>query len=192
MSFAKFSDVRDLQQSGLLACALLDTLVINPSVTVLKISHYSCSASEIVVFIMISYYNSNIKISFHHDPHLVWMNILHQRNHAAGRHASPPSFLLAWLYEAFYAALGEEAFFRGFRGGLLIRRLGFSIGNLLQAALFMLPRTLLLTISLGLWPLLLIQLLAGWLQGWLFYRSGSTVSLPGWHHHLSYVQVEIS
>ena len=39
------------------------------------------------------------------------------------------SFLLIWLRESLYVALGEELFFRGFLGGWLIRRLGFVIGN---------------------------------------------------------------
>jgi membrane protease YdiL (CAAX protease family) len=99
----------------------------------------------------------------------------------AGWQATPGSFLLAWAYEAIYVALGEEAFFRGFIGGLLIRRLGFTIGNLIQAGIFLLPHLLILTVSTALWPLLAAQFLAGWLQGWLFYRSGSII--PGWIGH---------
>ncbi|MFN8472772.1 MAG: CPBP family intramembrane glutamic endopeptidase [Anaerolineae bacterium] len=99
----------------------------------------------------------------------------------AGWPATPASFVLAWGYEAIYVALGEEAFFRGFLGGLLMRRLGFALGNLLQAAIFLLPHLLLLTVSTALWPLLAAQFLAGWLQGWLLYRSGSI--LPGWIAH---------
>ncbi len=99
----------------------------------------------------------------------------------AGWPATPGSFFLAWVYEAVYVALGEEAFFRGFLGGLLMRRFGFLAGNTLQAAIFLLPHLLLLTVSTSLWPLLLAQLLAGWLQGWLFFKSGSI--LPGWIAH---------
>jgi len=95
--------------------------------------------------------------------------------------ATPLSFLLAWAYEAVYVALGEEAFFRGFLGGLLIRGVAFPAGNLLQALIFLLPHLLLLTVSANLWPLLLAQFLAGWLQGWLFFKSGSI--LPGWVGH---------
>jgi len=99
----------------------------------------------------------------------------------SGWEATPTSFLLAWAYEAIYVALGEEAFFRGFLGGLLMRRLGFALGNLLQAFIFLVPHLLLLTVSTSLWPLLLAQFIAGWLQGWLFSKSGSI--LPGWVSH---------
>lgn len=95
--------------------------------------------------------------------------------------ATPVSFVLAWAYEAIYVALGEESFFRGFLGGLLVRRLGFAAGNLVQAGIFLLPHLLILSVSAALWPQLVAQFLAGWLQGWLFYRSGS--NLPGWIAH---------
>ena len=91
------------------------------------------------------------------------------------------AFLLALLREAFYIALGEEIFFRGFIGNLLIRRMGFAFGNLLQSIIFLLPHTLLLTIDLRLWPVLIPQFAAGWLFGWLLYRSGSI--LPSWVAH---------
>jgi membrane protease YdiL (CAAX protease family) len=99
----------------------------------------------------------------------------------AGMTASPWSFLQAFIYEAIYIALGEESFFRGFLGGLLMRRLGFHLGNVIQALIFLLPHLLILTISLALWPLILAQFIAGWLQGWLFFKSGSI--LPGWLAH---------
>jgi membrane protease YdiL (CAAX protease family) len=91
------------------------------------------------------------------------------------------SFLLAWLREAVYVALGEEIFFRGFLGGWLIRKLGFAIGNTVQAMIFLLPHLLLLLVSLNFWPVIAVQLLAGWLVGWLRYRSDSI--LPGWLAH---------
>jgi membrane protease YdiL (CAAX protease family) len=83
------------------------------------------------------------------------------------------TFLLAWTRETLYAALGEEIFFRGWLGGWLVRRLGFWVGNTLQALIFLLPHLILLTISPSLWPLNLLQFAAGWLQGWLRVRSGS-------------------
>jgi len=91
------------------------------------------------------------------------------------------SFLLVWLREAIYVALGEEIFFRGFLGGWLVRRLGFAIGNAIQALIFLLPHLLLLLVSQSLWPIIIVQLIAGWMLGWLRYRSNSI--LPGWLAH---------
>jgi membrane protease YdiL (CAAX protease family) len=99
----------------------------------------------------------------------------------AGWTLSVTSFLLAWLREAIYVALGEEIFFRGLLGGWLVRRLGFAVGNTVQALIFLLPHLLLLLVSLSLWPIILVQLLAGWLLGWLRYHSDSI--LPGWLAH---------
>jgi membrane protease YdiL (CAAX protease family) len=94
---------------------------------------------------------------------------------------SVTSFLLAWVREAVYVALGEEIFFRGLLGGWLVRRFGFAVGNTVQAFIFLLPHLLLLLVSLDLWPIILVQLLAGWLLGWLRYHSDSI--LPGWLAH---------
>ena len=99
----------------------------------------------------------------------------------AGWTFSVTSFLLVWLREAIYVALGEEIFFRGFLGGWLVRLLGFAIGNTVQALIFLLPHLLLLLVSQSLWPIIIVQLIAGWLLGWLRYRSNSI--LPGWLAH---------
>jgi len=99
----------------------------------------------------------------------------------AGWTLSLTSFLLVWLREAIYVALGEEVFFRGFLGGWLVRRLGFASGNTVQAFLFLLPHLLLLLVSRSLWPVIIVQLIAGWLLGLLRYRSNSI--LPGWLAH---------
>lgn len=99
----------------------------------------------------------------------------------AGWTLSVTSFLLVWLHEAIYVALGEEIFFRGLLGGWLNRRLGFAIGNTVQALLFLLPHLFLLLVSLRLWPIIAVQMVAGWLLGWLRYRSDSI--LPGWLAH---------
>jgi len=111
--------------------------------------------------------------------------VLHGRNVSASYYAGwtrgPGTFLLAWAREALYAALGGEVFFRGLLGGWLVRRFGFQIGNALQAAAFLLPHLLLLVVSLTFWPLVVVQGLAGWLLGWLRYRSDSI--LPGWFAH---------
>lgn len=72
-------------------------------------------------------------------------------------------------------AVGEEIFFRGFLGGMLQRRLGFWVGNSIQAAIFLLPHLLLLTIDARLWPILPIQYVVGWILGALRHRSGSVI-----------------
>lgn len=84
-------------------------------------------------------------------------------------------------FEAVNQTLGEEVFFRGLLGGWLMTRLGFQVGNALQAFLFLVPHLTLLIVSTRLWPILLFQLAGGWLLGWLRFRSGSI--LPGWLSH---------
>lgn len=74
-------------------------------------------------------------------------------------------------------AVGEEVFFRGLLGGVLVRRLGFARGNLLQAAAFVVPHLALLRIDAGLWPIVVIQFTAGYALGWLRHRTGTFV--PG-------------
>ncbi|HLW02442.1 MAG TPA: CPBP family intramembrane glutamic endopeptidase [Ktedonobacterales bacterium] len=83
----------------------------------------------------------------------------------------------AFLNEFFFTALGEEIFFRGWLGGWLMRRYGFLVGNTLQTLIFLLPHLAILLVEASLWPLLLLPLLGGWLNGWLRYRSESV--LPG-------------
>lgn len=78
-------------------------------------------------------------------------------------------------------ALAEEMLFRGFVAGLLFRRFGFRTGNIIQALIFLMPHLLLLLVSLRLWPLLPLQLTAGWVLGWLRQRSDSIG--PGWLAH---------
>jgi membrane protease YdiL (CAAX protease family) len=70
-----------------------------------------------------------------------------------------------------------------FTGGLgwLVQRFGFRADNLVQALVFLLPHLLLITISLNLWPVVAVQFVAGWLLGWLRFRSDSI--LPGWLAH---------
>jgi membrane protease YdiL (CAAX protease family) len=70
-------------------------------------------------------------------------------------------------------ALAEEMLFRGLIAGVLIRRLGFWRGNTLQALIFFAPHALLLLVSDSFWPILPVQLVAGWLLGWLRNRSQS-------------------
>lgn len=81
-------------------------------------------------------------------------------------------------------AVAEEMLFRGFIAGVLFTRLGFRRGNLLQALIFLAPHTLLLLVSLSFWPILPLQLIAGWLLGWLRERSGS-IGPPSVAHALT-------
>lgn len=74
-------------------------------------------------------------------------------------------------------AVGEEVFFRGLLGGVFMRRLGFGWGNVAQAVVFLVPHLALLVIDVRLWPIIPVQFAAGWLLGWLRYKTGTFV--PG-------------
>ena len=74
-------------------------------------------------------------------------------------------------------ALGEEVFFRGLLAGVLIRRLGFAWGNVMQALAFLVPHAALLAIDVRLWPILPVQFVMGWVLGHLRHATGSF--LPG-------------
>lgn len=70
-------------------------------------------------------------------------------------------------------AVGEEVFFRGLLSGVLIRRLGFGWGNLVQTLIFLVPHLALLLVDARLWPLVPVQFVAGWLLGWLRHKTDS-------------------
>lgn len=93
----------------------------------------------------------------------------------AGWPRSLGNLVLIFLLELLNRALPEEVFFRGWLGGWLVRRLGFLAGNTLQALVFLLPHLMLLKITPALWPITLLQFAAGWLQGWLRWRSDSVI-----------------
>ncbi|MFG6443922.1 CPBP family intramembrane glutamic endopeptidase [Microbacterium sp. P06] len=84
---------------------------------------------------------------------------------------------VAGVLSVILRAVGEEVLFRGLLGGVLMRRLGFAWGNVLQAVLFVLPHLALLAIDVRTWPIIPVQFAAGLLLGWLRYRTGSFV--PG-------------
>ena len=83
----------------------------------------------------------------------------------------------AALVNVVLRAAGEEVFFRGLLGGVLMRRLGVAWGNLAQAAVFLLPHLALLAVDARLWPILPAQFVTGLLLGWLRHRADSFV--PG-------------
>jgi len=94
--------------------------------------------------------------------------------------------IIAWIQ----TALAEEIFFRGFLAKGLIRRFGFSVGNVLQALFFgLLHGGLLLAVSgqsVASWMVLFIVLMpavCGWLIGWNNEKAGGGSILPGWWAH---------
>jgi membrane protease YdiL (CAAX protease family) len=99
---------------------------------------------------------------------------------APGVAIADPTSPTGWAASA-AQTLGEEVLFRGLIAGVLVRRWGFARGNAVQALVFLLPHLLLLAVDARLWPLVVAQLVAGWLLGWLRHRSGSV--LPGWLAH---------
>lgn len=86
---------------------------------------------------------------------------------------------------AILRAVGEEIFFRGFLGGLFLRRWGLWVGNTLQAALFLVPHLVLLSIDVHLWPILPVQFLGAWILGVVRYRSGSVIECSVLHAALN-------
>ena len=107
---------------------------------------------------------------------LVPTSISHTPNVVVGAASTRAGYAAAVLH-----ALAEEMLFRGFIAGLLFRRFGFGVGNIIQTLVFLAPHLLLLLISRTLWPLLALQSIAGWLLGWLRYRSHSVG--PSWLAH---------
>lgn len=99
----------------------------------------------------------------------------------AGLQPTPAGVVLIVLREAFYTALGEELFFRGLVAGVAIRRFGFLVGNAVQTLVFLAPHLLLLMVDVTFWPIVVLQLVGGWVLGWLYHRSESV--LPGWVLH---------
>lgn len=86
---------------------------------------------------------------------------------------SVSSVVYAFLNEFFFTALGEEVFFRGLLGGYFVRRLGFLVGNTLQAIVFLVPHLTVLLVDLKLWLLLIFPAILGWLLGWLRVKAAS-------------------
>jgi membrane protease YdiL (CAAX protease family) len=92
------------------------------------------------------------------------------------------SFVTILLIEGIGTALGEELLFRGFLGGILMRRLGFAWGNVAQAAIFgAVHLTVLLVAPEYALFAFGFSFAAGLLLGWLYFRTKSIV--PSWVTH---------
>jgi len=103
-----------------------------------------------------------------------------------GLNATTISILL--IIALFKTSLAEEILFRGFIAKQLIYRLGFNIGNILQATIFgvihlLLFRALTNTTFIPLIFILVFSFFAGWTIGFIKekYANGSIV--PGWIAH---------
>lgn len=98
-----------------------------------------------------------------------------------------PTSLAILLYCFFQTSLGEELFFRGFLGKLLIKKLGFIKGNLSQALLFGLVHgSLIFSSQLSLSALCLIILfptVLGFCLGYLNEKLAEGSILPSWLIH---------
>ena len=92
------------------------------------------------------------------------------------------------LFAGLKTSLAEELLFRGFIGRSLIRGIGYSSGNLLQAVIFGILATVLLldldgvTWSLRVFPFLL-STAAGYCAGYLNTKWGNGSIWPGWTMH---------
>ncbi|WP_027483105.1 CPBP family intramembrane glutamic endopeptidase [Deinococcus pimensis] len=114
------------------------------------------------------------------DP-AVWHRPNVSLSRYAGMQLNTWGILIILVREALYVTLGEELLFRGVLGSWFTTRLGFLAGNTLQAACWVVPHLLLLTLSLKFLPVLVCQFALNWAFGWLRHHTGSV--LPGWWAH---------
>lgn len=103
----------------------------------------------------------------------------------------PASVGLALLYGVVQTGFAEEFFFRGLIAGSLSRRLPFVWANALQAAVFLAPHLLILTVAPETWPVLPVVFAGALVLGWLRIRSGSIVG-PWIVHAAANVTVALS
>ncbi len=97
------------------------------------------------------------------------------------------TFILLIVKALIQTAFTEEILFRGFAAKRLIKWLGFTTGNLLQALLFGAVHLLIfagqefsLALAIG---IVLYPAIGGWIMGYLNERIGSGSILPGWLMH---------
>ncbi len=101
---------------------------------------------------------------------------------------TPEALGVLVLLAVFRTALAEEILFRGFLGGILVRRLGEHPGNLLQAVIFGLLHLLLVGTLLDLTAaatvfVFTLSTFAGWLLGYIKIRHAGGSIVPGWIAH---------
>ena len=86
-------------------------------------------------------------------------------------------------------SLSEEILFRGFIAKRLIERLGFTWGNLLQAAIFAVPHLALLLVpdaspsAAGAAGLFAYPFAMGWVLAYINERIGNGSIVPSWLAH---------
>jgi len=85
-------------------------------------------------------------------------------------------------------SLSEEIFFRGFLGKRLINKLGFKVGNLIQAIIFGLIHLLLFwfltkTTFIPLIVIAFFSTLMGWIIGFIKEKYANGSIIPGWVAH---------
>jgi uncharacterized protein len=85
-------------------------------------------------------------------------------------------------------SLSEEIFFRGFLAKQLINKVGFKVGNILQATIFGLVHVLLFGFltKMSFLPIIMIFIfttLAGWAIGYIKEQYANDSIIPGWIAH---------
>lgn len=102
-----------------------------------------------------------------------------------GLEVTPTTVLVLLAIALVQTAFAEELFFRGFLGPLLIRRLGFAMGNGAQSGLFAAPHLLLFALSPSLETsaaavvtLVCLTAVIGWVLGWLTSRAADGSIIP--------------
>ena len=97
------------------------------------------------------------------------------------------ALLYILIYAIIQTSLSEEILFRGFIGKRLIKRLGFTAGNTVQAILFgllhglpfgLVSGNILVTVILTLIPGAI-----GWIEGWINEKYATGSIIPSWIMH---------
>lgn len=98
--------------------------------------------------------------------------------------AAIPSIL---VYAIIQTSLSEEIFFRGFLCKRLVKKFGFTAGNLMQAFLFGLLHGIPFGMVTGKWYILVLLTIIpagiGFLQGWMNEKKAAGSIIPSWIMH---------